>query len=152
VIKPEAKPKKVSFCVPTLRRPYKVTLDSLEASVPLIEAAGWEHCMVSEVGCPYISNARATMLWKALRADATVIVFIDHDLSWDPEDLLTLIEAKGDVVAGTYRFKNDSDEYMGQILGGIDKLPQVREDGGVNAFCVPAGFLKITTDCVDKFI
>src|SRR5574343_444851 len=97
--------KYVVFCIPTVKQPYQVTLDSLKASLPLIEEAGWKHSMVYEVGSPYISCARSTMLRKALDAMATHIVFIDHDLSWEPQDLLTLIEAEGDVVSGNYRFK-----------------------------------------------
>ena len=100
---------KVIFCIPTLKKPYQVTLDSLAASIPLIKEAGWDEGMVSEIGCPYISHARATMLRKALDAKADVIVFIDHDVSWKPQDLLTLIETKGDVVCGTYRFKKDDE-------------------------------------------
>jgi hypothetical protein len=143
---------KVIFCIPTLRKPYQVTLDALEASIPLIEAAGWDHGLVSEVGCPYISAARATMLRKALDAKADLIVFIDHDVSWQPEDLLTLIEAEGDVVCGTYRFKKPGDHYMGQPLPGVDGRPQVREDGAIRGFCAPAGFLKVTKEAVNAFI
>src|SRR5690242_1599813 len=97
--------KKVAFCIPTIKKPYQVTLDSLAASLPLLDAAGWDHMMVSAVGNPYISAARSIMLRKALDAKADVIVFIDHDVSWQPLDLLTLIETEGDVVCGTYRFK-----------------------------------------------
>ena len=148
----EEKTKKVVLCVPTTWKPYQVTLDSIEASIPLIQEAGWDDGMVSVVGCPYISNARATMLWKALHADADVIVFIDHDLSWKPEDLLTLIETEGDVAAGTYRFKSEPEKYMGLCLPDINGIPQVRDDGAIRAHCVPAGFLKITRDCVNRFI
>lgn len=144
--------KKVIFCIPTIKKPYQVCLDSLAASIPLIEQAGWDHGLVSEVGCPYISNARATMLRKALDAKAGVIVFIDHDISFKPSDLLKLIETQGDMVAGTYRFKHEPVEYMGQIFGDINGLPIVREDGCVSAHSVPAGFLKITSAGVNKFI
>jgi glycosyltransferase involved in cell wall biosynthesis len=144
--------KKVIFCIPTTKKPYQVTLDSLEASIPLIQADGWDEGLVSEVGCPYISHARTTMLRKALDAKADVIVFIDHDLSWDAEDLLTLINSEGDVVAGTYRFKYEPEKYMGLCLPYPDGSPQVRADGGVRAYCAPAGFLKITKECVNKFI
>ena len=144
--------KKVVFCVPTLTKPYQQTLDSLAASIPLIQRAGWEDGMVSEVGCPYISAARSTMLRKALDAKADVIVFIDHDLSWKPEDLLKLIETEGDVVSGTYRFKREPEEYMGQLLSNNDGTPIVREDGCVEAFCIPAGFLKITKEGVSDFM
>lgn len=144
--------KKVVFCIPTLTRPYQACLDSLAASIPPIRAAGWDEGMVSEIGCPYISAARSTMLRKALDAGADVIVFIDHDLSWKPEDLLTLIETEGDVVAGTYRFKKDAEEYMGVIQDDANALPVCRDDGAIKATRVPAGFLKITKGAVNRFM
>lgn len=143
---------KVVFCIPTLTKPYQVCLDSLEASIPLIREAGWEDGVVHEIGCPYISHARATMLRKALDAKADVIVFIDHDLSWDPKDLLTLIEADGDVVAGVYRFKKDDEEYMGALITQNNGIPIVRKDGCVKGHSVPAGFLKITEAAVERFM
>lgn len=146
------KQKKVVFCIPTLTKPYPVTMDSLEASIPLIQGAGWDDHMVMEFGCPYISAARSKMLRKALDAGADVIVFIDHDLSWRPEDLLKLIETRGDVISGTYRFKRDEVEFMGSLLVEDDGRPKVREDGCVLAGSIPAGFLKITKEGVNKFM
>jgi glycosyltransferase involved in cell wall biosynthesis len=143
---------KAVFCVPTLTRPYQVCLDSIKASVPFLDKAGWEHGMVSEIGNPYISGARSYMLRKALDAKADVIVFIDHDLSWSPKDLLTLIETPGDVVAGLYRFKKDEEHYMGVIDDDKDFRPKVRKDGCIKATRVPAGFLKITKEAVGKFM
>lgn len=144
--------KKVIFAIPTLTRPYQACLDSLKDSIPLIEEAGWDHGMVSEVGSPYISNARATMLRKALDAQADVIVFIDHDLSWRPQDLLKLIETEGDVICGTYRFKREPEEYMGALITDEDHRPIVRADGCVLAHSIPAGFLKITRSMVNRFL
>lgn len=108
--------------------------------------------MANSIGCPYISRARAMMLRKAQDARADVIVFIDHDLSWDPADLLKLIETPGEVVAGTYRFKQEKEEYMGSLIPDIHQLPQVRSDGCILAHSVPAGFLKITREAVNKFM
>lgn len=108
--------------------------------------------MVSEIGNPYISAARSYMLRKALESGADVVVFIDHDLSWRPKDLLTLIETPGDVVAGTYRFKTDEEEYMGVIQDGPGFAPVVREDGAIVATRVPAGFLKVTRGAVERFM
>jgi len=147
-----AKGKHVVICIPTVTKPYPECLNSLEKEVPLLDEAGWKHSTVYEIGCPYISHARSQMLRKAMDAKATVVVFIDHDLSWAPGDLLKLIEAKGAVVAGTYRFKREPIEYMGTLMSDIDGNPQERADGGLRAACVPAGFLKITEECVDHFI
>jgi glycosyltransferase involved in cell wall biosynthesis len=143
---------KVVFAIPTLKKPLQVCIDSVEASIPLIKEAGWTQGIVSEIGCPYISCARSTMLRKAMDADADVVVFIDHDLSWEPAALLRLIEAEGDVVAGTYRFKREPEEYMGALLPDINGRPQVRDDGCVKAHSIPAGFLKITKNGVNRFM
>lgn len=143
---------KVVFCIPTMTRPYQVCLDSLEKSIPLLDAAGWDHAMVTEIGCPYISGARATMLRKALDAGADVIVFIDHDLSWKPQDLLTLINTEGDVVAGLYRFKIDEERYMGVLDDDADGAPKVREDGCIKATLMPAGFMKVTKEAISQFM
>lgn len=149
----EEKKTKVIFCVPFLERPNPHFVKALEDSVPCIEAAGYEHGVTQEMGNAYISGARAAMLRRALDANADIVVFLDYDLSWDPEDLLKLIQTEGDVVAGTYRFKNDNEEYMSTIDVDKDGRPRGREsDGCIRADRVPAGFLKVTKEAVEKFM
>ena len=143
---------KVAFCVPTLRKPYPLFVDSLAASIPLLDAAGIEHQAVSEVGNPYISQARNVMLRKALDAKADTIVFLDHDMGWAPDALLTLIRTDCDVAAGTYRYKCEDERYMGTVRGGPHGTPLVRADGCILAEWVPAGFLKVTADAVARFM
>jgi len=144
--------KLVAFCCPFLSAPTRPLLDALGASVPLIEAAGWAHLFIQEQGCPYISHARATMLRKALDAKADVVVFLDYDLSWRPQDLLALIETEGECVAGLYRFKKAEEVYMGVICTQNDGTPVVYSDGTLRAEKAPAGFLKITKEAVDRFM
>lgn len=146
----EKERKKVIFCVPTMTRPFQATLDSLRDCIPAIQAAGWDEGCVNEVGCPYISAARATMLRKALDAKATHIVFIDHDVSWRPDDMVKLLETEGEVVAGTYRFKKDEEEYMGTLVSDPLGRPKVRaSDGALYASAIPAGFLKVARTAID---
>ncbi len=147
------KKRKVIFCIPTITKPLQPCLDALAASVPLLDAAGWDHYTAWSIGCPYISHARAQMVRKALDALADVVVFIDHDMSWEPSALLKLIETEGDCVSGAYRFKDDNEEsYMGALMPDIHGIPQVRADGAVKAHCVPAGFLKLTRYGISKFM
>lgn len=144
---------KVVFACPTVTKPYDCFLRAMKESVPLLDAAGLDHQIVFEVGNPYISAGRATMLRKALDASADMIVFLDHDLSWSPGDLLKLIQTKGDVVAGVYRYKRDEEEYMGAVVTDAQNIPQGRpSDGALSGFRVPAGFLKITKEAVNKFM
>lgn len=148
--------KKVIFCTPSLSGPVKAYVESLEASLPLIEAAGWEHGYAQQIACPYISAARANMTRAAMDAlmnvEKAVIVYLDSDVAWQPEDLLKLIETEGDVVAGTYRCKIDDEQYMGTIASDGLGRPEVRADGCIKAMLVPAGFLKLTLGAIDKFM
>jgi len=148
---------KVVFCTPSLSGPTAPYIKALEDSIPLIKAAGWEEGYAQQIACPYISAARANMLRAALDAKADVIVFIDYDVSWRPEDLLKLIQTEGDVVAGTYRVKTDLGDtpefYMGTWETHEDFRPKQRaSDGAISAKLIPAGFLKLTREAVDAFM
>lgn len=142
---------KVIFCTPCLTSPTGPYMDALEKSIALIKASGWDDGCVFEVGNPYISAARSIMTRKAMDAKPDVIVYLDYDLSWDPQDLLTLLETPGEVVAGTYRFKKEDEEYMGALLSNAQGTPLLREDGMIHADRVPAGFLKVTIGALEKF-
>lgn len=145
---------KLVIATPTVERPHDAYLAALEASIPALDAAGLDHRAVFETGNPYISGARAKLLRMAMDAEADVVVFIDHDISWRPDDLVTLVTTEGDVVAGTYRNKVDHEEsYMGGLVTQApDHLPIPRDDGALQAERVPAGFLKITKEAVDRFM
>lgn len=144
--------KKVVFCIPVVNRPFDATIASLEASLPVIEAAGWSHGLVQTVNVPYISAARASMLRAALDVKPDAIVFIDYDMAWPARDMLKLLETEGDVVAGTYRKKIDDEQYMGSLETNADHTPKMRADGCLSAKTIPAGFLKITPKAVDDFM
>jgi glycosyltransferase involved in cell wall biosynthesis len=106
--------RKVALCTPTLAGPLPAYVEAVKDAIPVLKAAGIEPNVIIEAGNPYISAARATMLRKALDEGADEVVFIDHDISFPPEALLTLIRTPCDVVAGVYRFKKDDEEYMGR--------------------------------------
>lgn len=143
---------KVVFATPSLNGPTAPYIQSLEAAIPLVVAAGWEEQYAQCVGNPYISAARAEMTRKALDVKADVIVYLDYDVGFIPENLVTLLETPGDVVAGTYRFKKDEEEYMGQIHSDLTGRPLVRADGCIKASKVPAGFLKVTAGAINTFM
>lgn len=148
-LEPSPIKKKVIFCTPSLEGPTAPYLEALEASIPLIIGAKWDEGYAQEIGCPYIFHARSKMTRRALDAGADVIVYLDYDISWRPEDLLKLISTDDPVVAGTYRFKKDEEEYMGTVFTDGKGRPIVRSgDGCIRADRVPAGFLKVTRDAV----
>jgi glycosyltransferase involved in cell wall biosynthesis len=143
---------KVVFCTPTRDKPHPAYQAALEASIPALEAAGIEHSVSLEVGSPYISSAMATCARKALDSMPDVLMFLDDDMSWEPEGLVKILTSEDDVVGGTYRFKKEEVEYMGSILTTESGRPLVRPDGLIVTKWMPSGFLKITANAVDKFM
>lgn len=149
----EAPAKKVIFATPSLAGATAPYWESIKNCLPLIEKHGWEHQHVQELGNPYISAARSIMTRKALDTKPDVIVYIDYDVSFEPEDMLKLLEAEGDVVCGTYRYKTDEEEYMGDVEGNIDGIPITRStDNAILAIRQPAGFLKVTRKGIQRFM
>jgi hypothetical protein len=148
------RPKRVVFCIPVYPsdKPFPQTMQALQDEIPFLEKAGWIGEVVCQYGCPYISAARALLLHKAMKKDATVVVFIDQDISWKPGDAVRLIEAEGGVVGGTYRFKNTEERYMGGLNQIEEGVAAMRADGCLEALAVPAGFLKITREAVNKMM
>lgn len=143
---------KVVFCVPSLAGPTKPFIEAMDKAMPLVVEAGWDALIVEERQNPYISAARSIMLRKALDTKPDVVVFLDYDLSFDPEDLLILVNTPGDVVAGLYRFKDEPEAYMGVLADGPEGRPAMRPDGCILATRIPAGFMKITADAVNRFM
>lgn len=148
----DAKPLKVAFCCPTVTQPFPQFLDAMRAELPILDAACIEHAMTVEIGNVYISCARNNMLRRALDTLPDAVVFLDHDLSWEPGALTRLIQTPGDVVAGTYRFKHEPEKYMGTLLPDEAGYPVQREDGCIRAEWVPAGFLKVSAPCISRFM
>lgn len=146
---------KVVFCTPTRERPHDAYLAAMHASIPALDAAGIEHTLTFEVGSPYISWACANMLHRALDTDYDTFMFVEDDHSWRPSDIVRLLEAEGDVCAGTYRFKHADDriEYMGTWHTDSSNLPVGRlKDSAIKAAMVPSGFLKVTRRAVRAFM
>lgn len=139
---------KVVFCTPTRSRPHPAYIEAMAASVASLDAAGIEHYVVTEVGCAYISYARSAMLRKALDIKPDCVVFIDDDLSWEPDALTRLVQTKPPVVSGLYRFKLDAEQYMGELKTGPQGRCIGNDDGLLCATKVPGGFLKLTLDAV----
>lgn len=151
-MKKEEGQRKVVLCCPTFSRPFDAFLEAVEAEIPHLDAADLDHRMCWEVGSVYISWARASLLRKAMDWQPDVVVFLDHDMSWKPGDLTRLIQAEGDVVAGTYRFKTDDVDYMGVWYTDEAGVPITNDAGQIQAKWVPAGFLKVTSQAVHDFM
>ncbi len=115
------------------------------------------------VDCHYIARPSDFHIERALnntltelmeRGDFTDVLLIDSDESWEPEGAYRLLMHEEEIVAGSYRMKNNWNEYVGQIRRK-DGCPVGKQcpDGHylLEAERVAAGFLRIKISALHKW-
>ena len=113
---------------------------------------GWEIQIFEELGHADIYSLRAQMCMHFLDTDATDLVFIDNDLSWEAGGLMRLLAHEVDVVGGSYpkrkapitfMFRSEEFEKDG-ILRGHAESGMIAVDG------LPGGFMRIRRHVIEK--
>jgi len=135
-------------------------MKSLADTLELAQKRGHEALYVQVTGNCYIQVARNDLAERVYTENADLMMMLDDDVEWRPEDCLKLCEMKDDVVAGIYRLKTvdkatmtprpDIEEYPVTIPVGADDRPIVRSDGCILGGFVPTGFLKVSRTALDK--
>jgi hypothetical protein len=124
--------------VTDFRESYVKTLMMLtELQIPFSE--------IKRDGCPYIDQARNEICHAFLtRTEGTDLLFIDDDIGWEPQDVLSLLKNPAGVKCGMYPQK-ESVPTFGVNYNGIKILGQrwmlVRG--------TPAGFLMISREALE---
>jgi len=92
---------RVAFCIPSgdavmIHKPF---VRCLEATKALLDAHGVKWVHVQRDGGSHIGKAREGVLWAAMQSDATHLFWIDDDMTWEPEEALSLLAAGVDFAA-----------------------------------------------------
>lgn len=115
---------------------------SIQRSREALTRAGIQSAYILLAGNCHVDDARNTVVQQFLATDCTDLVFLDADVSWDPEQLVALCEFDRDVVGGVYPYRRE----------GMHNAMPVRTllsdavspgDGLVEVEALPAGFLRI---------
>ena len=102
-----------------------------------------------EIGNSLIADARNKLVAKFLASTATDLVFIDADISWQPEDLARLVAHPQPVVAGVYQRKSRAKVDFTVKFG-----PTIAMDASrlMEAERVGTGFLRLRRDCLQAMV
>lgn len=102
-------------------------------------------------GCCYIDLARNKLVQEFLKTDCTDFLFIDSDMAWIGSDVVKILQAEPEMVAGLYPFKVKEESYPTQVITNDDMTPHV-ENGLIELTGAPTGFLRIRRSVFEKFI
>jgi hypothetical protein len=85
-----------------------------------------------------VQSARNKLFSLIDRNKYECTVFIDSDISWNPKDILKLIDNSKDVIGATYRKKQDKESY---VFNGI-----IKDDGFISEVDnLGFGFIKLSS-------
>ena len=87
-----------------------------------------------------IQRARNDLVAIALETDCDDLIFIDDDMEFDPNWIISLLNRPQDVVGGTARKKIDTVEQYAVKMNGFDPTPE----GLIKVHGLGTGFVKIS--------
>lgn len=134
---------------------YSPYVISLAQTLGVLSKLGIEWDYLARPADFHVERAINNTLTELMeRDDFTDVMLIDSDESWRPEDVVRLLLHPQEIVAGTYRMKNNDSEYVGS-LKHEDGVPVgiMLQDGSalLEAERVAAGFLRVKISALRKW-
>lgn len=120
---------------------------SIARSREALTAAGIQSAYYLLQGNCHVDDARNAVVRDFLESDCTEMVFLDADVSWEPDTLVALCQIDKDLVGGVYPYRRESDEETMPVR----HLPEVKVEGDlIEVEGLPTGFMKIKRGLLER--
>lgn len=145
---PSASGQKVMLATTVYDTPDASYVFSIARSREALTAAGIQSAYYLLQGNCHVDDGRNAVVHDFLASDCTELVFLDADVSWEPDALVTLCGYDRDLVGGVYPYRRESEEEKMPVrmLRGVD---EVDADGLLEVEGLPTGFLKIKRNVLE---
>lgn len=129
---------KLAIGTPIFGNPYYPYMESLWKTRTVLESLGINHQLMFDINNPYIDLARNRICQQFMDSDCDRIMWIDHDMGWEEQDVINLLywSTRHPFVAGVYPIKKEPLTYKLQMTVPLSKNSQ----GLIKAQAVPIGF------------
>lgn len=122
---------------------------SIAKSREALTEAGIQSAYVLLSGNCHVDDGRNTVVHEFLQSDCTDLVFLDADVSWEAEDLVTLCQYDLDLVGGVYPYRRPDANGMPFLsIEGIDEPV----DGLIQVGGLPTGFMRIRRKVLEDMV
>lgn len=146
--------KKLKVLIGTPSYDGKLDIYYVDSLLNTLAQSGQENVEVYPLFMCYdslIQRARNDIFKAAYDSQFDVLLFIDADVGWNPKDFFKLVKSKQDMIGGSYRKKNDSEElYVVKALDEKDKSLDltIDKDGLMEVAGLGCGFLKLSRKAI----
>lgn len=144
--RPAAGLRKVLLATTSYGSPSPSYTYSIARSREALTQAGVNSAYLLLVGHCHVDDARNAVVRNFLESDCTELLFLDADVSWEPEGIVQICQRDLDLVGGVYPYRRESDNMPVRILNTC--LPD--ESGLLEVEGLPTGFMKIKRHVLEK--
>lgn len=146
----EATGRKVLIATTAYDNPDASYTFSIQRSREALHKEGIQTAYFLLSGNCHVDDARNVIVQEFLLSDCTELIFIDADVSWEPEQLITLCHYEGlDIVGGVYPFRLQEKKMRGDMPVRMKKGSVVDYKGLIEVEGLPTGFMKIKREVLE---
>ena len=120
---------------------------SIQRSRQALSEAGIPSSYLLLSGNCHVDDARNVVCQEFLLSDCTELIFLDADVSWEPECLVELCGYDCDIVGGVYPYRREEKKNM--PLRMIEGIFEPDESGLLQVEGLPAGFMRIKRHVIE---
>ncbi len=143
---PSASGQKVMLATTAYDSPDASYTFSIARSREALSAAGIQSAYYLLQGNCHVDDARNAVVRDFIDSDCTDLVFLDADVSWEPDTLVELCNINRDLVGGVYPYRRESDEETMPVR----HLSEIKVDGDlIEVEGLPTGFMKIKREVIE---
>ena len=122
---------------------YTDFAESLKKTFSVCHKFGHETAHSVYKGCSSLPLVRNNIVRDFMKTDGDILFFLDDDLSWNAESILTLISLPHEFVGGVYRMKCENPVFPVKLRIEGERVVTVDEYGCIRVKSLPTGFIKI---------
>jgi hypothetical protein len=127
---------------------HLATMRSIIADMLKLAERGDRVTIFDESGNAMIGDCRGLICAQFLDSDATHLVFVDSDVTWEAGALVSLVDRDVDFVAGLYPQRRDPLNFCCQWDTSKPEIDLV--DGLIEVLGVPAGFMCLSRAMLER--
>ncbi|MHA1555093.1 MAG: hypothetical protein ACTSU0_11880 [Alphaproteobacteria bacterium] len=135
---------KVMLATTAYDRPDASYTFSIQRSRRALAEAGIDSAYLLLEGNCHVDDARNVVCQQFLLSDCDDLVFLDADVSWEPEHIVELCRHDRDLVGGIYPYRRaDGSATRGMPVVMIEGVYHADQDGLLEVKGLPTGFMRI---------
>jgi predicted O-methyltransferase YrrM len=147
---PSASGQKVMLATTSYDNPDSSYVFSIASSREALHKAGVPTAYLLLQGNCHVDDARNTVVRDFLVSDCTDLVFLDADVSWEPESLVALCKFDCDLVGGVYPYRRDRHGKQSMPVRNLRGVYVPDESGLLEVEGLPTGFMRIRRHVLER--